>query len=465
MPDADRSPGFTGEDIPTTGTVLLVEDDDDVRLLVRRYLAARGHTVEEATSCEQAAQAFAARRLDAAIIDHHLPDGTALELLPRLRELEPEVPLVILTGHGSIDLAVQAVKAGAEQFLTKPVELEALALIVERAIAAHRSRREAAAGRRRGRAEPDPFLGGSAAIRQLAREAERAARVDRPVLLLGETGSGKGVLASWLHRHSPRAAEAFVDLNCAGLPRELVESELFGHARGAFTGAALAKPGLFEVAHRGSIFLDEIGDLDLTVQPKLLKIIEDGRLRRLGEVAERRIDVRLILATHRDLDRLVEQEQFRSDLYFRINAITLRTPPLRERLEDIGLLAETVLGRLAGELGHGRVRLGRGALDLLCRHAWPGNIRELRNVLERAVLLHDVEELEPRHLRLDVPARRPAGGGGAEGTSLADLEWDHIERVLREEEGSIPRAARRLGLSRSGLYRKLKRQGPEPLRK
>ncbi len=446
---AEAAPGAAG------GTVLLVEDDDDARLLVRRFLAARGHAVAEARSCAEALAAFAGRLVDVAVIDYILPDGTALDLLPRLRELDPGVPLVILTGHGSIDLAVQAVKAGAEQFLTKPVELEALALVVERLLEGHRSRREAAAGRRRGRAEPDPFLGTSPAIRQLAREAERAARVERPVLLLGETGSGKGVLASWLHRHSPRAAEAFVDLNCAGLPRELVESELFGHARGAFTGAAQAKPGLFEVAHRGTLFLDEIGDLDLAVQPKLLKVIEDGRLRRLGEVAERRVDVRLVLATHRDLDRLVEADQFRSDLYFRINALALRVPPLRERTEDVALLAETLLGRLAAELGHRPVRLARGALDLLRRHPWPGNVRELRNVLERAVLLHDVPELEPRHLRLEVPARRPAAG---DRQSLAALEWEHIERVLREEEGSIPRAARRLGLSRSGLYRKLKRQ-------
>jgi DNA-binding NtrC family response regulator len=439
-------------------TVLLVEDEEVTRGLVRRFLATRGLAVEEAGSCAEAIRAFHSRRLDAAVLDHLLPDGTALELLPRLREIDADVPLVILTGHGSIDLAVQAVKAGADQFLTKPVELEALALVIERLIDGQRSKREAAAGRRRERHEPDPFVGRSGAIRQLAEEATRAARVGRPILLLGETGSGKGILASWLWRHSPRAREAFVDLNCAGLPRELVESELFGHARGAFTGAATAKPGLFEVAHRGTLFLDEVGDLDLAVQPKLLKVLEEGRLRRLGEVSERRIDVQLFIATHRDLERLVREERFRGDLYFRISTITLRVPALRERPEDVVPLAEAVLARQAAELGHRPVRLSPDAVEVLESYSWPGNIRELRNVLERAVLLHDLEVLEPRHLRVDAGVRPPAG---ASGQSLAELEWEHIQRILREEQGNVPRAARRLGLSRSGLFRKLKRGMPD----
>jgi DNA-binding NtrC family response regulator len=437
--------------------VLLVEDEETTRGLVRRFLAARGLAVEEAGSCAEALRAFHSRRLDAAVIDHLLPDGTALELLPRLRAIDPDVPLVVLTGHGSIDLAVQAVKAGAEQFLTKPVELEALALVLERLIAAQKSKREAAAGRRRDRQEPDPFLGKSPAVRRLAEEAARAARVGRPLLLLGETGAGKGILASWLWRRSPRSGEAFVDLNCAGLPRDLVESELFGHARGAFTGAATAKPGLLEVAHRGTLFLDEVGDLDLAVQPKLLKVLEEGRLRRLGEVGERRIDVQLIVATHRDLERMVREDRFRGDLYFRISTLTLRVPPLRERPEDIRPLAEALLARQAAELGHRPVRLSESAVEVLEGYDWPGNIRELRNVLERAVLLHDLEVLEPKHLRVDSGARPGAGSGGQ---SLADLEWEHIQRVLREEDGNVPRAARRLGVSRSGLFRKLKRGAP-----
>jgi transcriptional regulator with GAF, ATPase, and Fis domain len=251
----------------------------------------------------------------------------------------------------------------------------------------------------------DPFLGESPAIRQLAVQAGRVVASTIPILIQGETGTGKGVLARWLHENGPRADEAFVDLNCAGLSRDLLETELFGHEKGAFTGAVTAKPGLMEMAHRGTLFLDEIGDVDLQVQPKLLKVMEELRFRRLGDVRDRQVDVRLVAATHRDLVRLVQEEKFREDLFYRINTVSLLVPPLRERGRDVVLLARSFMARIGSELGRPGVRLSEGAESALGSRPWPGNIRQLRNVLEQAVLLSERTILEAEDLRdTSVPA-------------------------------------------------------------
>src|SRR5688500_8304362 len=368
--------------------VLVVDDEPGVRFGLREFLEAKGFDVDEAATCVAAEAMFKSRRPDVAILDYSLPDGNALDLLPRLRALDATVPQVILTGHGSIDLAVRAVKEGAEHFLTKPVELPALLVILRRLLDAQRHRQRHAAGvRREATGRIDPFALPSAAIRALAEDAERVARSESPVLVLGETGVGKGVLARWLHDHGPRAEEAFVDLNCASLSRELLESELFGHEKGAFTGAVAAKEGLLEVAHRGTLFLDEIGDVDAAVQPKLLKVLEEGRFRRLGDVRDREVDVRLIAATHQDLAVAVREKRFRSDLYFRISALPLLIPPLRERPEDIAVLARALLDRIGFEVGRTDLSLSEDAVAALQAYSWPGNTRELRNVLERAVIL------------------------------------------------------------------------------
>jgi DNA-binding NtrC family response regulator len=259
-----------------------------------------------------------------------------------------------------------------------------------------------------------------------------------------------------LHDHGRRSHEAFVDVNCAGLGRELLDSELFGHEKGAFTGAVTSKAGLLEVADRGTLFLDEIGDMPTEVQPKLLKVLEEQRFRRVGEVRDRQVDARLIAATHQDLAGLVRERRFRGDLYFRICTLPLHVPPLRERVEDIPVLAERLLGRLARELGRPAVSLAEDACDALSTYAWPGNIRELRNVLERAVLLAPGDVLTRRDLRFDaIAAAEPAD----EEATLAELERRHIRRVLAEEDGHVERAARRLGVPRSSLYEKLKRHG------
>src|SRR5688500_2318548 len=336
--------------------ILIVDDEPGVRFGIRDFLELQGYEIDEAENCRDAQDLFRSSRPDVVIADYMMTDGTALDLLPRLKEINPDTPLLILTAHGSIDLAVRAIKEGAEQFLTKPLELPALAMILKRLLENQRNRHKQLASKsRQQRLAIDPFIGQSPRIRALAEQAKRVLATESPVLILGETGSGKGVLARWLHENGPRAEEAFVDLNCAGLTRELLETELFGHEKGAFTSATASKQGLFEVAHRGTIFLDEIGDVDLQIQPKLLKVLEDKRFRRLGDVRDRQVDVRLIAATHQDIGQLVREKQFRDDLYFRISTIPLSFPSLRERIEDIPTMAQYLLDKVAVDLGRGEL--------------------------------------------------------------------------------------------------------------
>ncbi|HEX6737987.1 MAG TPA: sigma-54 dependent transcriptional regulator [Vicinamibacteria bacterium] len=437
--------------------ILVMDDEAGIRLGLRRFLEAQGFDVEEAQSCREAEEAFRAMPPDAAILDHRVPDGSGVELVPRLKELSPSAPLIVLTGHGSIELAVRAIKDGADQFLTKPVELPALQMILERVLENQRNRQKQLAGRsRQAREAADPFLGGSPALRRLADEARKVVASESPILIEGETGTGKGVLARWLHLNGPRRQEPFVDLNCAGLSRELLETELFGHEKGAFTGATATKIGLVEVAHRGTVFLDEIGDLDPPVQPKLLTVLEERRFRRLGDVRDRHVDIRLVAATHHDLARLVEESRFRRDLFFRISTLPLRVPPLRERLEDIPLLARHFLDRFGLELGRRGATLSAEALAALQQYQWPGNVRELRNVLERALLVAEGETVRAQDLRFASvpPAAIPDGV-----LSLDELERCGIARALDAERGHVGRAAVRLGVPRSSLYKKIKRYG------
>ncbi len=442
----------------TRHTILLVEDEPGVRFGIRDFLEAHAYAVEEAASCQAALAAFRSTRPDLALLDYSLPDGHGLELLPRLKASDPGVPLVILTGHASIDLAVRAIKEGAEHFLTKPVDLSALLVVVERLLENQRNRqRQLARHSKDARRAVDPFLGQSPAMRRLEDDARRVLSSDSPVLIQGETGSGKGVLAAWLHQHGPRADEAFVDLNCATLSKELLESELFGFEKGAFTGAASAKQGLLDVAHRGTLFLDEVGDADAAVQPKLLKVLDEKRFRRLGDVRDRQVDVRLIGATHQDLATAAREGRFRADLYYRISAIPLVVPPLRERASDLEELAQALLEGIAADLGRAPAVLSPEALDALRAYPWPGNIRELRNVLERAVLLSGERVLQRRDLRFEAQAAAPEAWDP--GLTLAELERRHIERVLRLEGGRVEPAARRLGIPRSSLYEKVRRLG------
>jgi DNA-binding NtrC family response regulator len=440
--------------------ILIVDDEPGIRFGVRDFLESHAYTVQEAEDCASAERLYRATRPDAVVMDYRLPDGDALSLLATLRQIDPDPAHIVLTGHGSIDLAVRAIKEGAEHFLTKPVDMGVLLTIVARIAEARRSRKQAIASTRaNSRRVVDPFVGTSQAIRALADQARKWLESDSPMLIQGETGTGKGVLARWLHRNGPNSREAFVDLNCAGLSRDFLESELFGHDKGAYTGAVSAKPGLFEVADRGTLLLDEFGDLALELQPRLLTAIEEKRFRRLGEVRERTTHARLIAATNQDLRRKVAEGQFRSDLYYRISALPLTVPPLRSRIEDVGLITEVLIAELSSELGRKAVRLSKDAESALRAYPWPGNIRELRNVLDRAILLGEDGLIQSRHLRLDEAPMTNEKVQSTGDLSLEDVERRHIEKVLQQTGGQVNPAAEKLGIPRSTLYLKIKRYG------
>ena len=436
--------------------ILLVDDDGDLRRVYASFLTGQGFVVEEAEDVAGARALFGASHPDLAILDFRLPDGTALDLLPEFKKLEPAVPIIVLTGFGSMELGVSVIKSGAEQCLAKPVDADGLLMIVQKVLEHSRiQQKELASMTRRRRVTLNPFLGESAAIGRLAEAAGKIALSQSPVLIQGETGTGKGVLATWLHENGPRAEEPFVDLNCAGLTRDLLESELFGHEKGAFTGAIQTKAGLLEVGHRGTVFLDEIGDIDLTVQPKLLKVVEEKKFRRLGDVRDRFVDIRLIAATHQDLRQLIETKAFRSDLYFRISTVPLAIPPLRERQEDIPSIARSLLARICSDMARPQAELSAQAVERLRSYYWPGNIRELRNVLERAVLFSDRRVLEQGDLAFEPRSQVRSNSYKPEWT-LEEVERFHISTVFSAENKNVEKTARRLGMARSTLYQKLK---------
>ncbi len=439
--------------------ILVVDIDPVIRSGICSFLGAHGHIVSEAANCHDAREQFQRFRPDAAVLDFSLPNGDAPQLLRHMKAVDPGLPVLVLASQGSLPVGAGAIQSGAEQFLVKPVELSTLHSLLLRMLSARqRSPALPATAAKTKRERVNPFVGSSAAILRLRETASRVLSSESPILLQGETGAGKGVLANWIHRNGPRSEEPFLDLNCAGLSRELLESELFGHQKGAFTSAVSAKQGLLEVANRGTVFLDEIGDIDLQVQPKLLKVLEDRVFRRLGEVRDRTVDIRLISATHRELLELVRQQRFRSDLYFRVNIVYIQVPPLRERAEDIPPLARQLLCNLTQDCGRNEMTIADSALLTLQRYSWPGNVRELRNVLERAVLMAEDKVLTTQHLHfqgssIHEPLRLNAITGG----TLKQMERAYINHVLRDEAGSIERAARRLGIPRSSLYNKMKR--------
>lgn len=436
--------------------ILLVEDDDDLRHAYAAHLTAKGFVVEEAENLAEANSCFRATRPDIAILDFRLPDGTALELVSSFKELEPTVPIVVLTGFGSMELGVSLIKKGAEQCLSKPVEASALLMIVHKVLENSRNQQKQRANTaRRRRVALNPFLGESPVIKRLAEAAAKVANSQSPVLIQGETGTGKGVLATWLHENGPRGEEPFVDLNCAGLTREFLESELFGHEKGAFTGALSAKPGLLEVGHRGTVFLDEIGDIDPTVQPKLLKVLEDKKFRRMGDIRDRFVDVRLIAATHQDLRHLIETKTFRGDLYFRISTVPLAIPPLRERRDDIPFVAQALLSRICSDMARPPAELSHQAIERLRSYYWPGNIRELRNVIERGLLFTDRNILEPADLSFESQSQVRESSYQPNWT-LEELERFHISAAFFAEGKNVEKTANRLGIARSTLYQKLK---------
>ncbi len=440
--------------------ILVVDDDPAILGALAEFLQLHGYYVEKAINVKTARAALERDMPDIVLTDYQLPDGDAIDVLTTLKNMNAPAKCIVLTGHGTIDLAVRAIKEGAEQFVTKPVELPVLISYVSACLEKQQSQRKLLARKMAGsRYEKDPFQGTSALIQRLADEARKIVQTERPILIQGETGTGKGVLSQWIHRNGPRADEALVDVNCAGLSKDLLESELFGYEKGAFTGAAGSKPGLVEVAHRGILFLDELGEMDLLVQPKLLKVLEDNRFRRLGDVRERIVDIQVIAASNRNLMQSVKEMRFREDLYFRLSTFHLRIPPLRERAEDIPLIANSLLRDLSKDLARDQQELGRSAEDALKAYSWPGNIRELRNVLERVALTCDGRTIEAKDLGLAKSVSSLSQPSFGPGLTLAELDRQYITRVLEEEAGRVDQAAQRLGIPRSTLYQKIKLYG------
>jgi DNA-binding NtrC family response regulator len=437
--------------------VLLVEDDKAIRFGVARHLERSGFVVAQAENCEKARECFRSFDPGAVLTDFRLPDGEALELISDFRREKPSLPIVVFTGYGSIELAVRAVKTGAHNLFTKPVDMDRLVEELRDAFQPPAPPRRTPSGTMRAAAAA------TRTMIELAAEVDRLKDVECSLLILGETGTGKTLLARRIHEASRRSDRPFVDLNCAGLARDLVESELFGHERGAFTSAHTAKPGMFELADRGTLFLDEVGDIDVAVQPKVLKAIEEKRFRRIGAVREQSADLRIIAATHRDLREAVRGGTFRSDLYYRLSTVTITIPALRERRAEIPALAADLLASLAGKIGRRPPELAPDAVNALLACSWPGNIRELKNVLERALHMTDGDLISAGDLRVE---EAPAEGTAAPEVSplpstLQETERVHLERALAIH-GHVGEAARSLGISRSSMYLKLKLHGLLP---
>ncbi len=443
--------------------VLVVDDDADLRRLLELQLRQHGMEVVTADSGASGLQAAATSAADVVLLDLGLPDMNGLDVLRALRVQGHPSAVVVMTGRPTYEAAVAALKEGADNFITKPLDPDLLVQLVRKAAESTQLRRRLAAANRPSTAVDSLRACPSSAMMRFVDAMVAVAASHGNVLLTGETGTGKSLAARALHELSPRATGAFVELNCASLSAELLESELFGHAAGAFTGALRAKPGLFEVADQGTLFLDEIADMAIGVQPKLLKAIEDGRIRRLGSVESHEVDARVVAASHFELKRLADEGRFRADLYFRLDVLRLRVPPLRERAADIPVLAASFLRRTRRDAGP-TLALADEAVEWLCAQPWPGNVRELQNVIERAAVHARGSVVRVADLMtLGLPSVRPAAPEprslpAAERTLDAAMRL-HVQRVLSECAGNRSETARVLGVTRQTLLRRLRGWG------
>lgn len=467
-------------------TVLIVDDERTLARAVKAFLGEAGYEAEVAGDGERALELLPTLRPDVVFADVRLPGMSGIDLLRRIREFDPAISVIIMTAYGTIEGAVEAVKLGAFDYMKKPVDLEELKLLADRARETAVLKQELSYYRRRAASEVSfgGILGRSPAILAVVDQVRQVAALDEtpPILITGETGTGKGLVARTLHKSGSRAGKPFIDVNCTALPANLMEAELFGYERGAFTDAKESKLGLFEAAEGGFIFLDEVGDLELSLQGKLLRAIEDRTVRRVGGIRDRRIDVRILAATNRNLEREIQQNHFRGDLYFRLAVILLHLPALRDRGEDALLLAEHFLQRFSAKYGKDVRRIDSRARDLLLAYPWPGNVRELSHVIERAVLWSRDSTLTLEHLSLTSPIGIGPDGGALDKEALAsepatlkspapspqlpaqagDLsQWERsmIERALQEAGGNQTKAAQRLGITRDTLRYRLKKFG------
>ena len=450
--------------------VLVVEDDPLVRVAVRLALEAAGHTVIDAPSAHAARQATRDRPADLVVLDSLLPDADPGALLAEFVAAAPDSPVLIITGHPTVECAIGAFRDGAWDYLLKPFDAATLCRVVAEALHTTRLRRQLAQVRRAAAVarHDSPVITASAAMRAILDLAERvAAHPTATVLLEGESGTGKGLLARCIHDWSDRRAAPFVTITCSAIPEQLLEAELFGHERGAFTGATSARAGLAASAEGGTLFLDEIGEMGANLQSKLLYLIETHRYRPVGASDERQADVRIVTATNRDLLAAMRDGLMREDLYYRLRVVPIRLPALRDRPGDIPLIVQQLIERLAGELGRAPPAVATPAMDALARYGWPGNVRELRNVIERALVVSTGPRVEVEDLPPEVRGGVPVAQGGArwrfllppEGTDLQAAERDFVIQALRRAGGNRTEAARLLGLNRDGVRYRVKKFG------
>ncbi|QRN98829.1 sigma-54-dependent Fis family transcriptional regulator [Archangium violaceum] len=449
----------------TKGRILVVEDEREMRALLEKGLARRGFVPTVLGSADEAFPLLETEEFDTVLTDMRMPGMDGLELCERIVLNRPDIPVVVVTAFGSLETAVAAIRAGAYDFVTKPVDLDALVLVLERAVQ-HKALREEVRRLRRalgGVSADGGVVGESPALRRVYELIDRVADSDASVLVTGESGTGKEVAARALHARSRRHDGPFVAINCAAMPEALLESELFGHARGAFTDAKAARSGLFVQAHGGTLFLDEAGEMPLALQPKLLRALQERKVRPVGGDTEVPFDARIVAATNRDLELAVEEGRFREDLYYRLNVIGLELPPLRARGNDVLLLAQRFLEHFAARSGKRVVGLTPAAAQRLLAYTWPGNVRELQNCIERAVALTTYEQLTVEDLPERIRDYRGPSNLGQEQdvselVSLEEMERRYIQRVLETVGGSRTLASRILGVDRKTLYRKLGRR-------
>jgi len=445
--------------------IVVVDDEDLIRTWLGEKLRSAGYTVETASTGAEGRRLVTTAAPALVLLDLRLPDGNGIQLLEEYRDIDRDLIVIIVTAYGEIDTAVEAVKSGAYDFVEKPVEFDSLLLTIEKALETRRLRRQVTALREqhRWRFANIDLVGRSGEMQSIVKMVEKVAGAESAaVLLTGESGTGKDLVARAIHAHSPRADQPFLEINCSALPENLVESELFGHERGAYTDARSRKRGLAELADGGTLFLDEVGDMPAATQAKVLRFLEDARFRRVGGTTDIQVDVRVIAATNHDLDKMVEAGTFRSDLFFRLKVVPIHIPPLRERRDDIAPLALFFIEQLSQDLKREPATLTEPALRLLEGYAWPGNVRELRNVLERVLILEEVGEIRAEDIPVEMRAPFPAASLGVrlcelprEGLRMEDVERDLMRQALLRTSGNVTRAADLLGLSRDTLRYRL----------